>query len=79
MLGFFISAILQALVSKDRMRQALGRDRVKEIALASILGAESSSYSYASAAISLVLERGARIIDMHATTPIPVFGQTLRT
>ena len=48
-LGFLISAILQAVVSKERMRQALGRDGVKEIALASLLGAASSSCSYASA------------------------------
>jgi uncharacterized protein len=62
-LGFFISAVLQAVVSKDRMRQALGHDGVKEIALATILGAASSSCSYASAAISRTLfKKGAALI-----------------
>lgn len=62
-LGFFISAILQAVVSKERMRQALGRDGVKEIALASVAGAASSSCSYASAAISRTLfKKGAALI-----------------
>jgi uncharacterized protein len=62
-LGFFISAVLQAVVSKDRMRQAFGHDGVKEIALATILGAASSSCSYASAAISRTLfKKGAALI-----------------
>jgi uncharacterized membrane protein YraQ (UPF0718 family) len=62
-LGFFISAILQAVVSKNRMRQALGRDGAKEIALASLAGAASSSCSYASAAISRTLfKKGAALI-----------------
>src|ERR1700704_5734286 len=62
-LGFFISAILQAVVSKDRMRQALGRDGAKEIAIASVAGAASSSCSYASAAISRTLfKKGAALI-----------------
>lgn len=61
--GFAISAVLQAVVSKDRMRQALGRDGPKEIALASLLGAASSSCSYASAAISRTLfKKGAALI-----------------
>ena len=62
-LGFFISAVLQAVVSKERMRQALGRDGAKEIALAGVLGAASSSCSYASAAISRTLfKKGAALI-----------------
>lgn len=62
-LGFLISAILQAVVSKERMRQALGRDGGKEIALATLLGAASSSCSYASAAISRTLfKKGAALI-----------------
>jgi hypothetical protein len=62
-LGFFISAILQAVISKDRMRQALGRDGAREIALASLAGAASSSCSYASAAISRTLfKKGAALI-----------------
>lgn len=62
-LGFTISAVLQAVVSKERMRQALGREGVKEVALASVLGAASSSCSYASAAISrTLLKKGAAFI-----------------
>lgn len=45
------------------MRQALGHDGVKEIALATTLGAASSSCSYASAAISRTLfKKGAALI-----------------
>jgi uncharacterized membrane protein YraQ (UPF0718 family) len=62
-LGFLISAVLQAVVSKDRMRCALGRDGAREIALATALGAASSSCSYASAAIGRTLfKKGAGLI-----------------
>ncbi len=61
-LGFLISAVLQAVVSKDRMRFALGRAGPKEIALATALGAASSSCSYAAAAISRTLfKKGAAL------------------
>jgi uncharacterized protein len=62
-LGFGISAVLQAVVSKDRMQAALGRDGVRETAIATLLGAASSSCSYASAAISRTLfKKGAALI-----------------
>jgi uncharacterized membrane protein YraQ (UPF0718 family) len=62
-LGFSISAALQAFVSTDQIRRALGRDGVKEIALATGAGAASSSCSYASAAISRTLfKKGAGLI-----------------
>jgi uncharacterized membrane protein YraQ (UPF0718 family) len=62
-LGFAISAALQAVVSKDGMRRALGRNGVREIALATVAGAASSSCSYASAAISRTLfKKGAALI-----------------
>ncbi len=62
-LGFLISAVLQAAVSKDRMRAALGHAGAKEIALATALGAASSSCSYAAAAISRTLfKKGAALI-----------------
>jgi uncharacterized protein len=62
-LGFAISAILQAVVSKDRMRRALGRDGFREIAIATLAGAASSSCSYASASVSRTLfKRGAALI-----------------
>jgi uncharacterized membrane protein YraQ (UPF0718 family) len=62
-LGFTISAVIQAVVSTGQMRRALGRDGPREIALATIAGAASSSCSYASAAISRTLfKKGAALI-----------------
>jgi hypothetical protein len=62
-LGFAISALLQSVVSTDEMRRALGRSGAKEIALASLAGAASSSCSYASAAIMRTLfKKGAALI-----------------
>jgi uncharacterized protein len=62
-LGFTISAVIQAVVSTEQMRRALGRDGVREIALATVAGAASSSCSYASAAISRTLfKKGAAFI-----------------
>ena len=50
-LGFSISSLLQAVVSTDQMRSAFGRAGFKQIAMATLAGAASSSCSYASAAI----------------------------
>ena len=62
-LGFAISGLIQALVSQERMREALGRDGVREVALATLFGAASSSCSYASAAVSRTLfKRGAGLV-----------------
>lgn len=62
-LGFLISALLQVFVSKERMQKALGRNGAKEIALATLYGAASSSCSYASASISRTLfKKGAALI-----------------
>lgn len=62
-LGFAISGAIQALVPTDAMRRVLGRDGVREIALATLAGALSSSCSYASAAISRTLfKKGAALI-----------------
>lgn len=62
-LGFGISAVLQAVVSQAAMRAALGRDGLREIALATAAGAASSSCSYASAAVSRTLfKKGAALI-----------------
>jgi uncharacterized membrane protein YraQ (UPF0718 family) len=54
-LGLALSAVVQAVVSKQRMQQLLGRDGVREIALATGFGAASSSCSYAAAAMSKTL------------------------
>src|SRR5437016_6628456 len=62
-LGFTISAAIQAVVSTEQMRRAFGRDGFREIALATIAGAVSSSCSYASAAITRSLfKKGAALI-----------------
>jgi uncharacterized membrane protein YraQ (UPF0718 family) len=62
-LGFAISAILQAVVSKQAMGAALGRDTLRATVVATLAGAASSSCSYASAAVSRTLfKRGAALI-----------------
>jgi uncharacterized membrane protein YraQ (UPF0718 family) len=62
-LGFALSGAVQALVSKERMQRVLGRDGVREIALATGFGAASSSCSYAAAAMSKTLfKKGAALI-----------------
>ncbi|HUZ62690.1 MAG TPA: permease [Acetobacteraceae bacterium] len=62
-LGFTLSGLIQAVVSQERMRAALGRDGVREIGLATVLGAASSSCSYASAAVSRTLfKKGAALV-----------------
>ncbi len=62
-LGFLISAVLQALVSKESMQSALGKGGPKQVALATALGAASSSCSYAAAAISRTLfKKGAALV-----------------
>jgi len=61
-LGFVLSGVIQAVVSKERMRERLGRDGVREIALATGYGAASSSCSYAAAALSKTLfKKGAAL------------------
>ena len=62
-LGFIISALLQTIVPADQMRRALGKGGAKEIALATVAGAASSSCSYASAAIMRTLfKKGAALV-----------------
>jgi uncharacterized protein len=62
-LGFVLSGAVQALVSKERMQRLLGRNGVREIALATGFGAASSSCSYAAAAMSKTLfKKGAGLV-----------------
>ncbi len=59
-LGFAISAIVQAWVPRERIQSALGGSGLRPVALATGLGAASSSCSYAAVAIAKSLfERGA--------------------
>src|SRR5947208_10029264 len=56
-LGFALSAAVQAVVSKREMRRLLPDDSPKSLAIASGLGAASSSCSYASVALARSLFR----------------------
>src|SRR2546428_2962759 len=59
-LGFALSAVVQAVVSKRRMSKLLPDDSPRSIALASLLGAASSSCSYAAVALARSLfQKGA--------------------
>jgi uncharacterized membrane protein YraQ (UPF0718 family) len=58
--GFAISAIVQAWVPRERIRQALGGSGSRPVTLATALGAASSSCSYAAIAIAKSLfQKGA--------------------
>ncbi len=56
-LGFFLSGVVQAVVSKAKISKTLGDDRPKTIAVATALGAASSSCSYAAVALARSLFR----------------------
>ncbi len=56
-LGFFLSAVVQAVVSKGAMRRLLPDDSPRSIAVACGLGAASSSCSYAALALARSLFR----------------------
>jgi hypothetical protein len=56
-LGFFLSAMVQAVVSKQELQRLLPDDSPRSIALASVLGAASSSCSYAAVALARSLFR----------------------
>lgn len=61
-LGFTISAVLQAVISRDSMTRTLGHSGIREIALATAAGAASSSCSYAAASVSRTLfKKGAAL------------------
>ena len=56
-LGFTLSAVVQAVVRKSTVVRLLGDDRPRTLALASLLGAASSSCSYAAVALARSLFR----------------------
>ncbi|HWD65384.1 MAG TPA: permease [Solirubrobacteraceae bacterium] len=59
-LGFFISAVVQAWVPRERIERTLAGDGVRPVAVATGLGAASSSCSYAAVAIAKTLfQKGA--------------------
>jgi hypothetical protein len=62
--GFLLSAIVQSVVSRQAVAGALGRFEVRGVALASGLGAASSSCSYAAVAVARALfRRGAHFAN----------------
>ncbi len=66
-LGFGISGSLQVFVSKEQMSRAFGRPGLRQIALATGLGAASSSCSYAAAAAGRsAFQKGAALVPMLA-------------
>jgi len=56
-LGFLISAVVQALVSRESVVKVLGRDDLRGVGFATLLGAASSSCSYAAVAVGRGLFR----------------------
>ena len=56
-LGFYLSAVVEALVRKETISRLLGNRRAKNLAVATGLGAASSSCSYASVALARSLVR----------------------
>src|SRR5215467_3901598 len=56
-LGFTLSAIVQALIRRQTITRLLGDDRPRTLALAAGLGAASSSCSYAAVALARSLFR----------------------
>src|SRR3954470_12554993 len=62
-LGFLISAVVQAWVPRERVERALAGDGARPVALATGLGAASSSCSYAAIAIAKSLfQKGASAV-----------------
>ena len=62
-LGFALSGVVMAFVSKSKMVRLLGKPGPKEIGLALFFGAVSSSCSYAAAAMARsIFQKGAHII-----------------
>jgi uncharacterized protein len=56
-LGFLLSSVVETLVSKQAVSRLLGRDSSRSLALATGLGAASSSCSYAAVAVARTLFR----------------------
>jgi len=56
-LGFFLSAVVEAVVSHQQMSRLLPDDRPRSIVRALVLGAASSSCSYAAVALARSLFR----------------------
>jgi uncharacterized membrane protein YraQ (UPF0718 family) len=79
-LGFYLSAVVEALVSKDTVSRVLGGHRPKNLAVATGLGAASSSCSYAAVALARSLLRkgadftAAMVFEMASTNLVIELG-----
>ena len=51
-LGFLISALVQSVVPRESVARVLGRDGLRGATFATLLGAASSSCSYAAVAVA---------------------------
>jgi uncharacterized membrane protein YraQ (UPF0718 family)/YHS domain-containing protein len=76
-LGFTLSGAVQAFVSRDEMQRAMGDHRPRTVVRTSLLGAASSSCSYAASALAKSLfQRGAdfttAMVFMFASTNLVV-------
>ena len=82
-LGFTLSAVIQAVVRKSTVVRLLGDDRPRTLALASLLGAASSSCSYAAVALARSLFRkgadftAARAFEIASTNLVIELGVIL--
>jgi len=65
-LGSALSGAVQAVVSKRQMRELLPDDSPRTLAVATGLGAASSSWSYAAVALARSLFRGGANFTAHA-------------
>ena len=74
-LGFALSAVIEALVPKTMVVNALGDNRPRTLALASLLGAASSSCSYAAVALARSLFR--KGADFTAATAFAIASTNL--
>src|SRR5258708_34284343 len=79
-LGFALSAIVQAVISKRELQRVLPDDSAKTIAIATGLGAASSSCSYAAVALARSLFRKgvgftpAVAFELSSTNPVIELG-----
>ncbi len=63
-LGFTITSIIEVAVSRERIKNRFGKSGVKEVAIATMFGAISSSCSYAAASTSRSLfKKGASLVS----------------
>src|SRR6267154_3752929 len=66
-LGFALSGVVQAWIPRERLERALGGRGLRQVTLATGLGAASSSCSYAAIAIAKTLfAKGASLVSAMA-------------